>query len=97
MMCSLTLNISVLSDLLLFPNHASRSVTSIALLKLKEVTKLQYQTMLDEMKEKDDYSQSSINLAHVACKETDITKDAELPVFHRTVKQLESEDDCQNI
>lgn len=53
--------------------------------------------MLDEMKEKDDYSQSSINLAHVACKETDITKDAELPVFHRTVKQLESEDDCQNI
>lgn len=72
--------------------------------KLKDITRLQYEKMLADMKE-EGYSKSSIELVHVACKmmfkkavqleliKDNITIDAEVPIFKRTVKQIEEEED----
>lgn len=71
-------------------------------IKLKEITKKQYQDMLDDLKLKGS-ALNSIKLVHVSCKmlfqtaveqeiiKTNPTTSAKLPSFVQTVEQLESE------
>lgn len=70
-------------------------------IKLRDLSTLQYQTMLNDLKDQG-YSYSTISLAHVAVQlmyktalqleviETDPTERAEMPVFEITVQELEN-------
>ncbi|MFX3633751.1 MAG: tyrosine-type recombinase/integrase [Candidatus Pristimantibacillus sp.] len=71
-------------------------------LKLREISKLQYQDLLNKLKD-EGKSKSTISLLHDAMRmlfkkavqmeviKTDITSDAEMPAFRKTVLQLETE------
>lgn len=72
-------------------------------LKLREITKLKYQSFLDGLKNKG-YSKSSVQLQHSVCRmlfqkgvqleliRNSPADDAEMPAFRQTVEQLETEE-----
>lgn len=86
---------------MIFEESLQRIKNKIGGIKLRDLSTLQYQTMLNDLKDQG-YSYSTISLAHVAVQlmyktalqleviETDPTERAEMPVFEITVQELEN-------